>query len=64
MPESALTGPTISLLRQLQDNYIPSVSFAEDEDAAEVAEQEAFLDAVMATQVMQRAETFLTEKSQ
>lgn len=64
MPESALTGPTISLLRQLQDNYIPSVSFAEDEDAAEVAEQEAFLDAVMDTQVMQRAETFLTEKSQ
>ncbi|XP_042873740.1 poly(U)-specific endoribonuclease-like [Penaeus japonicus] len=63
VPESALQGPTISLLRQLQDNYVPSVSTSEDEDAAETAEQEAFLDAIMATQVMQRAETFLTEKS-
>ncbi|XP_037778838.1 poly(U)-specific endoribonuclease-like isoform X1 [Penaeus monodon] len=63
VPESALTGPTVSLLRQLQDNYVPSVTVAEDEDAAEVAEQEAFLDAVMATQVMQRAEAFLLEKN-
>lgn len=59
MPDSALSGPTLSLLQLLQDNYEPSVTVPEEQDAAEVAEQDAFLDAIMSTQVMQLAETFL-----
>lgn len=63
VPPEALSGPTINAFVQLQDNYIPSVTESEVQDATEVTEQEAFLDAVMATEVMQLAEAFLQSKS-
>ncbi|KAK7078744.1 hypothetical protein SK128_001848 [Halocaridina rubra] len=63
VPASALSGPTISALIALQNNYVPEVSVAEVEDASEVAEIEAFLDAIMATEVMQLAESFLVDNS-
>ncbi|KAK8746294.1 hypothetical protein OTU49_017349, partial [Cherax quadricarinatus] len=62
VPESALSGPTISLLRQVQDNYIPQVTIPEEEDAAEIAEQDALLDAMMNTQIMKLSESFLLDK--
>ncbi|XP_045138291.1 poly(U)-specific endoribonuclease-like [Portunus trituberculatus] len=63
VPESVLSGPTIALLRKVQDNYIPSVYQAEVQDANEIAEQNAFLDAIMNTEVMKLAETFLHSKN-
>ncbi|XP_071517788.1 uridylate-specific endoribonuclease C-like [Panulirus ornatus] len=63
VPDSALNGPTLSLLRKVQDNYEPSVTIAEKQDAAEVAEQNAFLDAITNTQVMHIAEDFLKNNS-
>ncbi|XP_045596820.1 uridylate-specific endoribonuclease [Procambarus clarkii] len=63
VPASALNGPTISLLRQVQDNYIPQVTTPEVQTAAEIAEQDALLDAMMSTQVMKIAESFLLDKS-
>ncbi|KAK8382149.1 hypothetical protein O3P69_015245 [Scylla paramamosain] len=63
VPESALSGPTIAPLMKVQDNYIPSVSQAEEQDATEIAEQNAFLDAIMNTEVMKLAETFLHSKN-
>ncbi|KAK3886789.1 hypothetical protein Pcinc_009070 [Petrolisthes cinctipes] len=63
VPPEALSGPTLSTFVQLQDNYIPSVTESEVEDATEVTEQQAFLDAVMATEVMQLAEAFLQSKN-
>lgn len=64
VPASALSGPTISLLMKVQDNYIPSVSQPEEQNASEIAEQNAFLDAIMDTQVMKLAEAFLHSKSE
>ena len=49
---------------KVQDNYIPSVYQAEVQDANEIAEQNDFLDAVMNTEVMKLAETFLHSKSE
>ncbi|XP_063863765.1 uridylate-specific endoribonuclease-like [Scylla paramamosain] len=63
VPESALSGPTIAPLMKVQDNYIPSVSQAEEQDTNEIAEQNAFLDAIMNTEVMKLAETFLHSKN-
>jgi len=63
VPASALSGPTYTTLQALQDNYIPSVTKTEVEDSGEVAEQDAFLDAVMDTEVMQLAESFLHRKN-
>ncbi|XP_069990893.1 uridylate-specific endoribonuclease D isoform X1 [Penaeus vannamei] len=62
VPASALASPTIRLLEELQDNYSPNVTTSEDEEPDEVAEKEAFLDAVMQTQVMQLTESFLKER--
>lgn len=49
---------------KVQDNYIPSVYQAEVQDANEIAEQNDFLDAIMNTEVMKLAETFLHSKSE
>ncbi|XP_071517800.1 uridylate-specific endoribonuclease D-like isoform X7 [Panulirus ornatus] len=62
VPDSVLNGPTLSLLRKVQDNYEPSVTVTEKQDAAEVAEQNAFLDAITNTKVMHIAEDFLRNK--
>ncbi|KAG7157298.1 poly(U)-specific endoribonuclease-like [Homarus americanus] len=62
VPDAALNGPTISLLRQLQDNYVPDVKVAEDEDEVEIAEKDDFLDAMISTQIMQLVQNFLQDK--
>ena len=62
--DSALSGPTILPLRNVQDNYIASVTESEIQDANEIAEQNAFLDAVMNTEIMTLAENFLQSKSE
>ncbi|XP_045596287.2 endoribonuclease CG2145 [Procambarus clarkii] len=59
VPDSALSGTTIKLLRQVQDNYIPEITVAEVHTADDIAEQDALLDAMMNTQVMKLTETFL-----
>ena len=64
VPDSALSGPTISLLMKVQDNYIPSAYEPEEQDESEIAEQNAFLDAIMNTEVMKLAEAFLHSKSE
>lgn len=62
VPESALTGETITLLLALQDNYDPNVSVNEDDTPEEQAEKELFLDAIMATDIMNITETFMHDK--
>lgn len=61
VPPSALSGPTISALKNLQDNYIPDVTIDEDVEPIEVEELETFLQAIMATKVMEVAEAFLVD---
>ncbi|XP_066941189.1 uridylate-specific endoribonuclease-like [Macrobrachium rosenbergii] len=61
VPEEVLTRPTYAALINLQDNYNPDVSVAEVIEPGEVAEQEAFLDAIMATEVMAMAQSFIIE---
>jgi len=62
VPESALSGPTLAALVALQDNYIASVNFDEDETPEELTEKENFLDLIMATEVMNITETFMHAK--
>lgn len=62
VPPEALSGPTISALIALQDNYIPDVNEGEVEEPGEAAELEDFLDAIMATKVMKMTDDFLYEK--
>ncbi|XP_047492981.1 uridylate-specific endoribonuclease-like isoform X1 [Penaeus chinensis] len=62
VPASALASPTIRLLEELQNNYSPNVTTPEAEDPTETAEKEAFLNAVMQTEVMQLMENFLKER--
>merc|ERR1712226_268773 len=54
--------PTVSALRDLLDNYNPSVTVVEDNTPTEQAEVEAFLDIILATEVMQETYTFLSER--
>lgn len=54
--------PTFALLRALFDNYEPYVTEKEDHTEGEHDEELAFLDAVIATQVMRRTREFLVEK--
>lgn len=59
MPSNAFTGPTISTLIAMFDVWHPDVKVTETvDDARELA----FLDAVMATDVMKEAHAFLVSK--
>lgn len=49
---------------QVQDNYIPDVAQTEDQTALEIEEQNALLDAMAATEIMQLAEAFLQSNSE
>jgi len=59
----ALQGTTTTKLKQLFDNYEPDTGRAEVVTAYERDEDNAFLDAVMSTQVMAKTKKFLTDKS-
>lgn len=63
VPPEALSGATIAALIALQDNYIPDVNEPEVEDPGESEELEVFLDAIMATEIMALAESFLIENA-
>ncbi|XP_059479766.1 endoribonuclease CG2145-like [Neocloeon triangulifer] len=58
----ALQGATTSKLKLLYDNYEPDAGNAEVVTAYERDEDRAFLDAVMATQVMAKTKKFLVDK--
>ena len=62
VPANAFDGPTIKALLALYDNYDVSCSVTEVVTAEERVEDDAFLDAIMATSVMQQAHTFLVSK--
>ncbi|XP_068226063.1 uridylate-specific endoribonuclease-like [Palaemon carinicauda] len=62
VPPEALSGPTISALIALQDNYIPDVNTREIEEPGEAVELDNFLDAILDTKVMQMTSDFLYEK--
>lgn len=46
----------------MYDNYVPDVRVEEDHTSQEQDEEDQFLDAVLATPVMQQAYTFLNTK--
>lgn len=54
--------PTVAMLVNLYNNYIADVGANEDRSPTEVAEEEAFLDAVFATNVTKMAHAFLVSK--
>ena len=60
--DSIWTKPTIALFSALFDNYIPAVTQAEDQTPEELAEENAFIDAVMDSAVMTEAYNFLNTK--
>lgn len=64
MPPEALSGPTVTALLALFDNYVEDARVTETITAEERAENDAFLDAIMATTVMQRAHAFLVGKGE
>lgn len=53
--------PTVAALKNLYDNYKPAVTIEEDNTSAEQAETNAFLDAVMASDIMQETYRTLSE---
>ncbi len=59
---SAYNKPTISKLLPLHNNYVATVGDAEVVTNQETQEETAFLDAIMPTTVMKRAEKFLVDK--
>lgn len=62
IPTDALSRPTIKTLMALYDNYVADASIAEVEAPAKMAEKDAFLNAIMATQVIKDAHKFLVSK--
>jgi len=62
LENGAYTGPTISRMLAMHDNYIPDVGQAEVDTPTDIAERDAFLDAVFATPLMQRTQEFLASK--
>ena len=62
MPADAFAGPTISALLALFDNYDENCKVTEVVTAGEQAENDAFLDAILATSVFQQAHQFLVSK--
>jgi len=62
VPPTAFDGPTIKALLALYDNYELACTVTEVVTPEERVEDDAFLDAIMATSVMQQAHTFLASK--
>jgi len=62
VPSTVYQKPTFAKLIALQDNYIPESNVAENVTPQEKTEESAFLDAVLATTVMKKAEEFLLDK--
>ncbi|CAL8111365.1 unnamed protein product [Orchesella dallaii] len=59
---TAYSKPTIEKLLPLHNNYVARVSDAEVVTTQETQEETAFLDAIMPTSVMKKAEKFLVDK--
>lgn len=57
-----MTKETVTLMRQLLDNYVPQTTRAETQTNAERAEENRFLEALMRTPLMQRLEAILQQK--
>lgn len=53
---------TVQRLRDLFDNYEADASIAEDHTADDLKEQDAFIDAILDTDVMKMLMDFLVEK--
>ncbi|XP_046643318.1 uridylate-specific endoribonuclease-like [Daphnia pulicaria] len=62
VPADAFSGPTTSALLALFDNYDENCKVTEDITAEELIENDAFLDAILATSVFQQAHQFLVSK--
>ena len=62
VPSSALNGPTIQALLALYDNYVLDCTVTEVLTPQKNAENDVFLNAIMATSVMQQAHIFLASK--
>jgi poly(U)-specific endoribonuclease len=62
VPADAFSGPTTSALLALFDNYDENCKVTEDNTAEELIENDAFLDAILATSVFQQAHQFLVSK--
>ena len=62
VPTDAFSGPTISALLALFDNYDENCKVTEVITAEEQTENDAFLDAILATSVFQQAHQFLVSK--
>lgn len=63
MPSNFSQGPTISTMLALFDNYEAAVETAELVTPAESRENDAFIDAMFATDVVKQAHQFLASKS-
>ena len=61
-PSAIFTRPTYATLLALYDNYVIDVNVAEQETAQQLAEQDEFLDAVLATDVMNLTHQFLVSR--
>ena len=62
VPVDAFSGPTITKLLVLFDNYAEDCKVTEVVTAGEQAENDVFLDAILATSVMQQAHAFIVSK--
>lgn len=62
VPSDAFSGPTIKALLALFDNYDENCKNTEVITSQEKTEEDAFLNAIMATSVMQQAHDFLVSK--
>lgn len=62
IPTDLASRPTYARLIALFDNYLANVSEVEQVTNQELAEEVAFLDALMATRVMQATHQFLHSK--
>merc|ERR1712055_686952 len=58
----AYLGPTISKFRTLFDNYDPDQKNPEDDTSEELEERDAFIDAILETQVMTELHLFLSSR--
>lgn len=64
VPADAFDGPTMKAFMALYDNYVEDCKVTEDVTPEEEAENDAFLDAILATSVFQQAHAFLVSKSE
>lgn len=62
VPSTVFDGPTIKALLSLYDNYVIDCNVTEETNEKEKIEEDAFLEAILATNVMQQAHNFLITK--